>query len=385
MGDGPTPADVMNECDTSGNGMLDKAEAVACIQAHIPEEHWAEAEAMMDKMWPMVDADGNGEVDEHELSEAMRGGPPKKLAKLMKGDGPTPADVIDHCDTSGNGMLDKAEAFDCMKDHIPEEHLEEAKAMMDEMWPMVDKDGNGEIDEHELSKAMRGGPPKDLAQLLKKKKKAAKELAQDDDEDDGEKKKKKKKGGKGKKGKKGGDSDSGSDSEGSGSEDEAEELVQKDKKKKKAAKEFAQKGGKGPSPADVIDECDTSGNGMLDKAEVRACIAEPVPEEHQAEADAMVDEMWPHVDKDGNGEIDEHELSKAMRGGPPKDLAQLMGKGKGGKGKGGKKGGDSDDDMPSPAEIMEECDTNEDGMMDADEAHACIDAHITDPEMNAGP
>merc|ERR1712167_142787 len=215
MGDGPTPADVMNECDTSGNGMLDKAEAVACIQAHIPEEHWAEAEAMMDKMWPMVDADGNGEVDEHELSEAMRGGPPKKLAKLMKGDGPTPADVIDHCDTSGNGMLDKAEAFNCMKDHIPEEHLEEAKAMMDEMWPMVDKDGNGEIDEHELSKAMRGGPPKDLAQLMKK--------------------------------------------------------------------------------------------------------------------------------------------------------------GKGGKGKGGKKGGDSDDDMPSPAEIMEECDTNEDGMMDADEAHAMVD------------
>merc|ERR1712167_381666 len=149
------------------------------------------------------------------------------------------------------------------------------------------------------------------------------------------------------------------------------------------AKELAQKGGKGPSPADVIDECDTSGNGMLDKAEVRACIAEHVPEEHQAEADAMVDEMWPHVDKDGNGEIDEHELSKAMRGGPPKDLAQLMKKGKGGKGKGGKKGGDSDDDMPSPAEIMEECDTNEDGMMDADEAHACIDAHITDPEMNA--
>merc|ERR1711898_20132 len=192
-------------------------------------------------------------------------------------------------------------------------------------------------------------------------------------EDDGEKKKKKKKGGKGKKCKKGGDSDSGSDSEGSGSEDEAEELVQKDKKKKKAAKELAQKGGKGPSPADVIDECDTSGNGMLDKAEVRACIAEHVPEEHQAEADAMVDEMWPHVDKDGNGEIDEHELSKAMRGGPPK-LAQLMKKGKGGKGKGGKgkKGGDSDDDMPSPAEIMEECDTNDDGMMDADEAHACI-------------
>merc|ERR1712167_372031 len=138
------------------------------------------------------------------------------------------------------------------------------------------------------------------------------------------------------------------------------------------AKELAQKGGKGPSPADVIDECDTSGNGMLDKAEVRACIAEHVPEEHQAEADAMVDEMWPHVDKDGNGEIDEHELSKAMRGGPPKDLAQLMKKGKGGKGKGGKKGGDSDDDMPSPAEIMEECDTNEDGMMNA-EAHAMVD------------
>merc|ERR1712167_429738 len=61
-----------------------------------------------------------------------------------------------------------------------------------------------------------------------------------------------------------------------------------------------------------------------------------------------------------------------------KELAQKKG-GKG-KGKGGKKG---EDDMPSPAEVMEECDTNDDGMMDADEAHACIDAHITDPEMNA--
>ncbi len=81
--------------------------------------------------------------------------------------------------------------------------------------------------------------------------------------------------------------------------------------------------GDGPTPADVIDECDTSGNGMLDKAEVHACIAAHVPEEHQAEAEKMVEEMWPHLDADGNGEVDEHELSKAMRGGPPK-LAQLM-------------------------------------------------------------
>merc|ERR1719331_2758063 len=105
-----------------------------------------------------------------------------------------------------------------------------------------------------------------------------------------------------------------------------------------SAVRLASRKGDGPSLADIIDECDTSGNGMLSKDEVHACIAEHVPEEHQEEANEMVDQMWDHVDKNGDGEIDEHELSKAMRGGPPKKLAKLMKKGKGPK-KGKKKGG----------------------------------------------
>jgi len=129
--------------------------------------------------------------------------------------------------------------------------------------------------------------------------------------------------------------------------------------------------------------------------------------------------MWDHVDKNGDGEIDEHELSKAMRGGPPKKLANLMKKGKGPKkGKKGGKGSDSessgsdsessgsDDEAlaqkkgkkggkgkkakpalalkgPSAKDIIDACDANGSGGIDIDEAHACIDAHITDPEDNA--
>merc|ERR1711907_746715 len=73
------------------------------------------------------------------------------------------------------------------------------------------------------------------------------------------------------------------------------------------------------------------------------------------------------VDKDGNGEIDEHELSKAMR---------AHGKGKKAAAALAKKG-------PSPADIIEACDGNGSGGIDLDEAHACIDAHISDPEDNA--
>lgn len=183
------------------------------------------------------------------------------------------------CDASGNGEISKKEAFECIKEHVPPEHHQEAKDMIDQMWPMIDTSGNGEV--------------------------SAKEI-----------------------------------------------------------EDFIKKSQRQPSAADIIEMCDTSENGQS-KKEVKACIKEHVPPEHQKEVDQMVDDVWPMVDTDGSGEIDEHELAAAMRRGDgPSSLA--------------KKGGDG----PSPADIIDACDSNGSGGIDIEEAHACIDAHITDPEEN---
>merc|ERR1711959_189514 len=90
----------------------------------------------------------------------------------------------------------------------------------------------------------------------------------------------------------------------------------------------------------------------------------------------MVDDGFAMVDKDGSGEIDEHELSKAMgaHGKGKKELA--LKKKKKAAAALAKKG-------PSPADVIEACDGNGSGGIDLDEAHACIDAHISDPEDNA--
>jgi len=304
------------------------------------------------------------------------------------GDGPSPADIIDECDTSGNGMLSKDEVHACIAEHVPAEHQEEANEMVDKMWDHVDKNGDGEIDEHELSKAMRGGPPKKLAKLMKKGK-GGSDSEGSDSESDGEKGgKKKKKGGKGKKGKGGSDSEGsgsesegekalvqkkggkgkkGSDDEGSGSDSESdgekggkgkkgkgkkgdgsdsesdgEALVQKKGGKKGKGKKgkgdssdsessgsdsesdgeeealvqkyLAQKGGKGPSAKDIIDACDGNGSGGIDLEEAHACIDAHISDpEKNAQAHEMVDEGFEHVDKNGDGEIDKKELKAAMK------------------------------------------------------------------------
>lgn len=185
--DGPTPADIMDECDTNESGGISKKEAKACIAAHVPEEHQEEAEAMVDEMWPQVDKDGSGEVDEHELSEAMRGppkggkgpkdGPPpaKALAQLLKkgkgkkggkgdkaakelsqkGKGPSAKDVMDACDTDKSGGISKEEAHACIDEHLSGSDAENAHEMVDDGFAEADKDGSGEVEMKELKAGMK--------------------------------------------------------------------------------------------------------------------------------------------------------------------------------------------------------------------------------------
>merc|ERR1719326_906488 len=122
---------------------------------------------------------------------------------------------------------------------------------------------------------------------------------------------------------------------------------------KKLAKE-------GPTPADIIDACDKDGSGGITRKEAHACIDEYISEpEENAMAHKMVKKHFGDVDRDNSGEVDEHELSAAMKA--HEGLAQIQ------KGKG-----------PSPADIIEACDADESGGISKDEAHACIDAHISD-------
>lgn len=112
----------------------------------------------------MVDTDGSGEINEHELAAAMRHGPPS----LAKKGGPSPADIIDACDANGSGGIDLEEAHACIDAHItdPDENAQ-AHEMVDAGFEHVDKNGDGEIDEHELSKAMRAhGKGQKLMQTL---------------------------------------------------------------------------------------------------------------------------------------------------------------------------------------------------------------------------
>jgi len=169
MKDGPSAAEVIEECDKNGNGMLSKKEVKKCIKKHVPKEHQKEANDMVDEYWDMVDTDGNGEVDEHELAAAMNAGPPPSLAK-KGGKGPTPADIIDACDADESGGISLEEAHACIDAHIsdPDENAQ-AHEMVNKGFDDVDKNGDGEIDEHELSKAMRAHKEgKKLMQTLKK-------------------------------------------------------------------------------------------------------------------------------------------------------------------------------------------------------------------------
>jgi len=230
----PTPAEVIDACDTNESGGISRKEAHACIDAHISDpEMNKKAHGMVKKHFKDVDRDGSGEVDEHELSAAMKA-EEKGLAKM-----PTPAEVIDACDKDGSGGITRKEAHACIDAHISDpEERKKAHGMVKKHFKDVDTDGSGEVDEHELSAAMAAH--EGLAQLSK--------------------------------------------------------------------------GGKGPSPADIVEECDTDESGGISKDEVHACIDAHVSDpEMNAKAHEAVDEGFDYVDKDGSGEVDEKELAAAMK------------------------------------------------------------------------
>ena len=147
----PTPAEVIDACDTNGSGGISRKEAHACIDAHIsdPEERKFAHQAVK-QHFGEVDQDGNGEVDEHELSAAMQAH--QGLAKL----GVSPAEIVDHCDTDESGALSKDEVHACIDAHVSDpEQNRQAHNAVDAHFDTVDADGSGEVDEHELAAAMR--------------------------------------------------------------------------------------------------------------------------------------------------------------------------------------------------------------------------------------
>jgi hypothetical protein len=94
----------------------------------------------IEEFWPMVDTDGSGLVDEHELAAFMNGTNlsqrKRGLAQILRGKGcGDAAAVIDHCDKNGDSMLSKEEVFNCIKSEVPAEYHDDVKAAIDEIWP----------------------------------------------------------------------------------------------------------------------------------------------------------------------------------------------------------------------------------------------------------
>ena len=166
---GPTAEQMMDYCDKSGDQMLTFDEVVRCIMPHVPKGVTKEdVVKYMRPLFDEADTSKDGKVDLDELRAAMKAH--KGLAQ--KGKGPTPADIVAACDTDGSNAISKEEAHACIDAHISDESdNEEAHEAVDEHFDEVDKDGNGEVDEHELSAAMKahkkgkkgGKKPKELA------------------------------------------------------------------------------------------------------------------------------------------------------------------------------------------------------------------------------
>jgi Ca2+-binding EF-hand superfamily protein len=110
-----------------------------------------------------------------------------------------------------------------------------------------------------------------------------------------------------------------------------------------------------------MDTCDANESGKISKKEAEDCIMKhyEVPESYRQHVVDAIDQMWPHIDTNGDGEVDLQELKAAI--GESSMLAQRGG-------------------MGNAAEIMDTCDTDKSGKISQPEAVNCIMDHNDIPE-----
>jgi Ca2+-binding EF-hand superfamily protein len=308
-----TASEIMDTCDASGNGKISQKEAVDCIMSHheIPDSYRQHVVKAVKDMWPHLDKNGDGEVDMTELKAALG-----ERGLAQKGGMNTPEEVMDKCDADDSGKISKEEAVNCIMSHhdIPEAYRQHVVKAVNDIWPHIDKDGDGEVDINELKAAMnRHG----LAQ--KGSMNTASEVMDTCDADDN----------------------------GKISKQEAVDCVMShyevpeeyrkhvvkaindmwphldkngdgevDMNELKAAmgeRGLAQKGGMN-TPDEIMDACDADNSGKISKKEAVDCIMKQhnVPEEYRQHIVQAVNDIWPHIDADGDGEVDINELKAAM-------------------------------------------------------------------------
>ena len=117
-----------------------------------------------------------------------------------------------------------------------------------------------------------------------------------------------------------------------------------------------------PSAQDIMDACDANQSGGITLQEAHTCIDNMIQDENERQQmHQMVDAHCNQIDTDGSGEVDINELRAVMEGDNDS-------------------GSESEDEGPSPREIIETCDTDNSGGLTKEEAHACIDAHVPEGE-----
>ena len=117
-----------------------------------------------------------------------------------------------------------------------------------------------------------------------------------------------------------------------------------------------------PSAQDIMDACDANQSGGITLQEAHTCIDNMIQDENERQQmHQMVDAHFNQIDTDGSGEVDLNELEQAMNHDGGSDS-------------------ESDNEGPSPREIIETCDTDQSGGLTKEEAHACIDAHVPEEE-----